>query len=249
MIILKIILLCLVFGASTFIGILISNKYKNRVKELKEIKNALNMFETKIKFTYEPIPEIFEEIANALKENIASIFRESSIKMRKMSAKEAWEQTLKESDNSLRLEDIEIIKGLGKLLGKTDVEGQVSEIELTNTFLDTQIEKAENEAAKNQKLYKTLRYSYRYGNCNYINLKYKILNIQNYTEEEQMDINLLFKIAAIGILVAVLHQVLVRAGREDQAMMTTLAGLVIVLTMVITEISTLFNTVRTLFSL
>ncbi len=52
-----------------------------------------------------------------------------------------------------------------------------------------------------------------------------------------MDINLLFKIAAIGILVAVLHQVLVRAGREDQAMMTTLAGLVIVLTMVIKEIS------------
>ena len=55
-----------------------------------------------------------------------------------------------------------------------------------------------------------------------------------------MDINLLFKIAAIGILVAVLHQVLVRAGREDQAMMTTLAGLVIVLTMVIKEISGAF---------
>jgi len=55
--------------------------------------------------------------------------------------------------------------------------------------------------------------------------------------KEKMDINLLFKIAAIGILVAVLHQVLVRAGREDQAMMTTLAGLVIVLTMVIKEIS------------
>ncbi|MDO5555770.1 MAG: stage III sporulation protein AC [Clostridia bacterium] len=64
-----------------------------------------------------------------------------------------------------------------------------------------------------------------------------------------MNIDLLFKIAAIGILVAVLHQVLVRAGREDQAMMTTLAGLLIVLTMVIKEISTLFNTVRTIFGL
>jgi stage III sporulation protein AC len=64
-----------------------------------------------------------------------------------------------------------------------------------------------------------------------------------------MNIDLLFKIAAIGILVAVLHQVLVRAGREEQAMMTTLAGLVIVLTMVIKEISTLFNTVRTIFGL
>ena len=64
-----------------------------------------------------------------------------------------------------------------------------------------------------------------------------------------MDINLLFKIAAIGILVAVLYQVLVRAGREDQAMMTTLAGLIIVLTMVIKEIRTLFDTVRTIFNL
>lgn len=64
-----------------------------------------------------------------------------------------------------------------------------------------------------------------------------------------MDISLLFKIAAIGIIVAVLYQVLVRAGREDQAMMTTLAGLVIVLTMVIKEISSLFNTVRTMFNL
>lgn len=64
-----------------------------------------------------------------------------------------------------------------------------------------------------------------------------------------MDISLLFKIAAIGILVAVLYQVLVRAGREDQAMMTTLAGLIIVLTMVIKEISGLFNTVRAVFNL
>lgn len=66
---------------------------------------------------------------------------------------------------------------------------------------------------------------------------------------KNMDINLLFKIAAVGILVAVLHQVLVRAGREDQAMMTTLAGLVIVLSMVIQQISSLFETVRTLFNL
>ena len=60
-----------------------------------------------------------------------------------------------------------------------------------------------------------------------------------------MNIDLLFKIAAIGILVAVL----VRAGREDQAMMTTLAGIVIVLSIVISEISNLFTTVRTLFNL
>ena len=64
-----------------------------------------------------------------------------------------------------------------------------------------------------------------------------------------MEIELLFKIAAVGIIVAVLGQVLTRAGRDDQAMMTALAGIVIVLTMVIREISELFTTVRSLFGL
>ena len=64
-----------------------------------------------------------------------------------------------------------------------------------------------------------------------------------------MNIDLLFKIAGIGILVAVLNQVLTKAGREDQDMMTTITGLVIVLAIVIQEISGLFNTVRTVFKL
>ncbi len=64
-----------------------------------------------------------------------------------------------------------------------------------------------------------------------------------------MEIDLIFKIAAIGIIVAVLNQVLIRAGREEQAMMTTLAGIVVVLMMIITEISTLFETVKTTFGL
>ncbi|HBM74284.1 MAG TPA: stage III sporulation protein AC [Clostridiaceae bacterium] len=63
------------------------------------------------------------------------------------------------------------------------------------------------------------------------------------------DVNMIFKIAAIGILVSVLNQVLIRSGREEQAMMTTLAGIVVVLFMVITMISRLFNTVKTMFQL
>ena len=62
-----------------------------------------------------------------------------------------------------------------------------------------------------------------------------------------MDVDLIFKIAAIGILVAVLNQLLVRSGREEQAMMTTLAGLVVVLMMMVQEISDLFNLIKTLF--
>ena len=64
-----------------------------------------------------------------------------------------------------------------------------------------------------------------------------------------MDVDLILKIAAIGIIVAVLNQVLIRSGREEQAMLTTLAGLIVVLTMVVTEISDLFRMVKSVFGL
>ena len=64
-----------------------------------------------------------------------------------------------------------------------------------------------------------------------------------------MDVDLIFKIAAIGIVVSVLNQVLSRAGRDEQATMTTLAALVVVLMMVVQEIARLFDLVKTLFRL
>jgi stage III sporulation protein AC len=64
-----------------------------------------------------------------------------------------------------------------------------------------------------------------------------------------MDVDLIFKIAAIGIIVAVLNQVLIRSGREEQAMLTTLAGLIVVLTVLVGEISRLFETVKEVFGL
>ena len=63
-----------------------------------------------------------------------------------------------------------------------------------------------------------------------------------------MDVDLIFKIATIGILVSVLNQVLLRAGREEQAMMTSLAGLIVVLMMIIKEIVNLFEEVKTIFN-
>ena len=64
-----------------------------------------------------------------------------------------------------------------------------------------------------------------------------------------MDVDLIFKIAAVGILVAVLNQLLIRSGREEQAMMTTLAGLVVVMMSLVQEISGLFQLIKTLFDL
>ncbi len=64
-----------------------------------------------------------------------------------------------------------------------------------------------------------------------------------------MSIDLVFKIAAIGIIVSVLNQLLIRSGREEQAMLTTLAGLIVVLFIIIEQISNLFETIKSVFSL
>lgn len=64
-----------------------------------------------------------------------------------------------------------------------------------------------------------------------------------------MEVYFIFKIAAIGIIVAVLNTVLIRSGREEQAMLTTLAGVIVVLMMLVPEISDLFSTVKSLFDL
>ncbi|MBE6871410.1 MAG: stage III sporulation protein AC [Ruminococcaceae bacterium] len=62
-----------------------------------------------------------------------------------------------------------------------------------------------------------------------------------------MNIDLIFKVAAIGIIVAVLNQLLARSGREEQAMMTTLAGLIVVLLIIVGQVKELFDTIKTLF--
>lgn len=156
MIILKYIIICLVFLISFFIGNILSKRYILRVKELKDFRNALNIIESKIKFTYEPLPEIFMQTSKLLSENISKIFVNTSKYMKKINTEEAWNKGIEEANTYLNKEDIENIKGFGKMLGKTDKDGQVSHIELTKTFLEMQIEKARKEEEKNAKMYKTL---------------------------------------------------------------------------------------------
>ena len=133
-----------------------SKKYSNRLRDLKEMRKALNFFEEKIKFTYEPVPDVFEEISHKVKDNMGEIFCNSSKTMENESAGVAWEKAVEEANSNFTKEDKDIIKGLAKMLGKTDIDGQVSEIRLTCKFLDVQINDAENEKLKNEKLYKTL---------------------------------------------------------------------------------------------
>lgn len=157
MLVLKWFMLFALFGGIVYLGRNMSNQYQTRVNNLKEMRGSLNMLQTKIKYTYMPLPDIFEEISSSCSLAVANIFDKAREKMQKMTAGQAWEEAVEEAKNTgFKQEDNHTIKALGKLLGKTDVEGQISEIELVQAFLETQIQKAEEECQKNQKLYKTL---------------------------------------------------------------------------------------------
>ena len=150
--VIKIFMLFLVFVTSTLIGKFLSKRYVYRLEELEEVQNSLNIFKSKIKFTYEPIPEIFEEISQNTSKNIGLILLKAKQKMNEETANIAWEEALdevvKENKTNLKNEDINILKNLSKLLGQTDVDGQVSQIEITQNFLETQIKEARSRKSK-----------------------------------------------------------------------------------------------------
>lgn len=152
----KYILLVIIFGLSTSIGLAIGKMFDNRVKELREFRNILNIMKTKIKFTYEPLKEIFSQIAKDNISNVEKIFGQMANQIEYKKTQYVWEECIQNADISINQEDKDILKKLGRLLGQTDVEGQISEIEVTESFLETQITKAEEAKSKNQKMYKTL---------------------------------------------------------------------------------------------
>lgn len=156
MYILRNIILLLIFIITSYIGFVISRKYTNRVKQLKELKLKLLELKNKMKFTYEPLGSIFFELSKSGEEKISYAFKEVYENMKKKPLKQSWNDAFSSEFLSLTKEDREIIKELGNLLGKTDLDGQVSKLEVTDLFIDMQIEKGEKERLKNEKMYKSL---------------------------------------------------------------------------------------------
>ena len=151
--IIKYLMLFLILLSSSLIGRFLSKRYVYRLQELEEIQNCLNIFKSKIKFTYEPIPEIFKEISLNASKNISNIFDIAIKNMEKDNANIAWEKSVDECVTNLNKE---VLKTLSKLLGQTDSEGQISQIEITQNFIDVQIKNAQEEKQKNEKLYSRL---------------------------------------------------------------------------------------------
>lgn len=156
MFIVKLILLLCVFGTSSIIGIIISKKYSNRVHILKQIKNGLGIFELKLNYSCETIPEVFTEISKKIDGTAGEIFSNMVANMEKMPVTEAWEKSINENSDCLNIEDINSLKPLGKLLGKTDVQGQISQVKIVQEFIDKQMLEAIEDKNKNSIMYKKL---------------------------------------------------------------------------------------------
>ena len=156
--IIKTFFLIVIFGLAVYIGDSKASQYTNRVKELISIKSSLNIFENKIKFTQSPLEEIFKNIAeNCSEQNIKNIFQILSKNIKQnINIHKSWENTIRKEESNLNIEDKKILIDMGKILGATDVEGQVSNIKITSSFIDRQIEKAEQEKVKNVKMFRTL---------------------------------------------------------------------------------------------
>lgn len=154
--IIKSFFLIAIFGLATYLGNSKANQYVNRLKELVSIKSALNILENKIKFTQSPLEEIFKNISeNCSEKNIKNIFQVLAMKQG-TNIHKSWEITIELMESNLNTDDKKILIDMGKILGTTDVDGQVSNIKITSSFIDRQIEKAEQEKNKNVKLFRTL---------------------------------------------------------------------------------------------
>ncbi|MBR6033937.1 MAG: stage III sporulation protein AB [Clostridia bacterium] len=146
----------LILACTTGIGFLVSQKYTKRESELKDFKSAFNLIKTKIRYTYEPLQEIFDDIAKNYNSSIAYVFKQASNNMQTQNATDGWNKAVNEAVISITKEDKRVVCSFGKLLGQTDSQGQINEIDLSLSLLDEQIEKAKIDKQKNVKLYKSL---------------------------------------------------------------------------------------------
>ncbi len=132
-----------------------------RVRELEDLSTALEIFETKISYTYDTIIDTFTYISDNLKTKVYRIFFIAAEKLREnknMSAGDIFRNVVEEEKIFLELneKDTEILKGLSVSLGQTDLENQIKNIRLTKQLLNTQLKEAYEEKNKNFKMYRNM---------------------------------------------------------------------------------------------
>lgn len=157
LLIIKIVGLFLIVLLSSFIGCMVANKYNFRVKELEDIISALDLLETRVKYTYDTIADSFEFVADNMKTKAYRIFMNAAAMLkenRNMSAGDIFRIACDEEGNFLNMtkEDLEVLKGLGTSLGQVDLEGQLKNIILIRELTIKQLDEAVDGKNKNYKL-------------------------------------------------------------------------------------------------
>ena len=157
----KVCLLLFIFISSTAIGFLLANHYSKRVSELEDFLLSLELFETKITYTYDDLIDTFSYIANQLKTKIYRIYFIVAEKLREapnQSVGELFKEVVDEEKIFLELQDsdIENIKGLAISLGQIDVESQIKNIRLIAKTIENTLKDAYEEKKKSFKLYRNM---------------------------------------------------------------------------------------------
>jgi len=158
---LKLIGSALIIITSGFLGLFLSKECGRRPRELRELQNLLQMFENEISFLSNTIADAFNKLSDYSTSSTRNFFKQTSLNLIKgkcCSAAEAWEAAVKENfeKTSLNKEDKEVLISFGKILGASDIEGQIKNIRLTCTQLKMQEEKAEENKKKNEGMYRNL---------------------------------------------------------------------------------------------
>lgn len=161
LLIIKIVGLLLIVFLSSFIGYLIANRYNARVKELEDIISAIDLLETRVKYTYDTISDSFEFVADNMKTKAYRIFMIAAANLKtnkNLSAGDIFRNTLDEEGSFLNIknEDIDVLKGLGTSLGQVDLEGQLKNIILIKQLMQKQLDEAYEEKNKNYKVYRNM---------------------------------------------------------------------------------------------
>lgn len=158
---LKLIGAVMVIVSSGLAGMALANVYAVRPKELRQLRSALQMLETEITYTATLLPDALSQVGLRCEQAVARLFKRAAAELKTMSgctAREAWETAVEEySDGTaLTAPDLSILRNLGNSLGVSDQADQVKHLHLTMEQLKTTEDRAEEEAARNVKLWNYL---------------------------------------------------------------------------------------------
>lgn len=157
----KIIGSIIVVAGSSFLGYFYSLDCSRRPNQLRELQGLLQMFENEISFLSNLLADAFNRICNSSNSEVAIIFKETTFNLNKDSGcggAEAWNKAVMKNikKTALNKEDEEILISFGKMLGNSDLEGQIKNIKLTLCQIKLQEQKAEEYKKKNEAMYKAL---------------------------------------------------------------------------------------------